>query len=130
MLVYVCTCACRYMCVRSHALRPEINFRLLLTFSIFLFYFIYETRSYYISLAGLELTLYNRLSSNSQKSTCLFLFRVRIKDIITPSLSTLFLQTGSLSEPRAQGLAKLAGHCRDMLVSTTAALGYRYMPPL
>ena len=44
--------------------------------------------------------------------------------IITPSLATLFLETGSLSEPRAQGLAKLAGHCRDMLVFTPAALGY------
>lgn len=44
-------------------------------------FFFLKTKSHYVALAGLELTMWTRLSSNSEKSTHLFLWSLEIKGV-------------------------------------------------
>lgn len=59
------------MCL-SNGARPESFENIACFFLVFLFYF-FETGSYYVALASLELTIQTRMALNEQRSTCLCL---------------------------------------------------------
>ena len=55
---------------------------------VFILFACIEMGSYYVALAVLELTLYTRLATNSQRSTCLCLPSAGIKAVCHHSDST------------------------------------------
>ena len=49
--------------------------------SLIVNYGFFKSKSYYIALTGLELPLYTRLTPNSQRSSCLCLLSIGIRDM-------------------------------------------------
>lgn len=68
----VCKAVCGYIYLCMHVRRPKVNIRYLLQWLLHLIlftYLLFETGSHHITLVGLELTRYTRLTLNLE---CLF----------------------------------------------------------
>ena len=70
------------LCIYIHILFSKLAFCCVLNFWSFVtVWFVFETESYYVALAGLEFAMYTRLASNSHRAACVWLLSVDIKDL-------------------------------------------------